>query len=60
LFNPVQVEPVFPIDQVDSQTQMSKSTRATDAVKVSFGVLWEIKVDDNIDGLDINTTGQQI
>lgn len=39
---------------------MSESTRATDAVKVSFGVLWEIKVDNDVDGLNINTTGQQI
>lgn len=39
---------------------MSKSTRATDAVKVSFGILWEIEVDYDVDSLDINTTGQQI
>lgn len=29
-------------------------------MEISFGVLREIEVDDNVDGLDINTTGEQI
>ena len=60
LLYPVQIEPVFPVDQVDGQTQVSESTGTTDSVQVSLGVLREVKVDDNIDSLNINTTSQQI
>lgn len=29
-------------------------------MKVRFGGLWEIKVDDNIDGLDIDTSSEEV
>lgn len=60
LFDPVKVEAIFPVDQVDSQTQMSETARSTDPMQICLGVLWEVEVDDNVDGLDINTTGEQI
>lgn len=60
LLYPVQVEPVFPVDQIDGQAQMSKTTRSTNAVQIRLSVLWEIEVDDNVDSLDIDTTSQQI
>lgn len=60
LLDPIQIEPVLPVDQVNRQTQMSKSTRATDAVQVCLSILGEVEVDNNVDGLDINTTSQQV
>jgi hypothetical protein len=60
LFNLVQIESVLIGYQVDGQTQVTKSSRAANTMQIGFGILWEIKVDDNIDGLDVNTSGQEI
>lgn len=29
-------------------------------MEIRFGSPWEIKVDDNVDGLDVDTTGEEI
>lgn len=60
LFNAVEVEAVVPVDQVDSQTKVTKTSGTTNAVEVGLGVLGEIEVDDNIDSLDVNTASQKI
>jgi len=60
LLDVVKIEAVVPVDQVDSQTKMSKSSRTTDTMEISFRVLRKVKVDHNVDGLDINTTSKQI
>lgn len=39
---------------------MSESSGSTNSVEVSFRVFGEIKVDNNIDWLDINTSSNQI
>ena len=39
---------------------MPKSSGSTNTMKIGFGILREIEVDDNVDGLDINTTRQKI
>lgn len=39
---------------------MSKTTRATDTVKICLAVLGEVEVDDNIDGLDIDATREEV
>jgi hypothetical protein len=59
-FDVVKVEAVVPVDQVNSQTKVAITTRSTNTVKVGLGVLGEVKVDDNIDSLDIDTTGEEI
>jgi len=56
----VQVEAIVPVDQVDSQAKVSVPTRATDAVKVGFGVLGEIEVDDDVHGLNVDAAGEKI
>lgn len=58
--NVVQVESVIPIDQVNSQTKVAVSAGSTNAVEVGFGVLGEVEVDDDVYGLDIDTTGEEI
>jgi hypothetical protein len=60
LLNLIQIETILIGNKVDSQTQMPKSTRTTNAMKVSFAVLREIKVDDNVYCLNIYTTSKEI
>lgn len=60
LLNPVKIITIVPIDQVDSQTQMTKPARTTDTMKICLSILREIEIDDNVYRLDINTTSQQI
>lgn len=60
LLDLVKVETIFIGDQVNGQTQVTETTTTTDTMKVGLGVLGEIKVDNNVDSLDIDTTGQKI
>lgn len=39
---------------------MSITARTTDAVQVSLCTLREIKIDDNVDGLNVDTTSEQV
>lgn len=39
---------------------MAKPSRATNAVKIGFSVLWEVKIDNDIHRLDIDTTSKKI
>ena len=59
-FDVVQVESIVPIDQVDGKTKMSISAGTTDAVQICLGVLREVKIDDDIDGLDIDTAREKV
>ena len=60
LLNLIQIETILVGNKVDSQTQMPKSTRATNAMKVSFAVLRKIKVNDDVYCLNIDTTSKEI
>lgn len=60
LFNAVEVESILVGDQVDCKAEMSKTARTANAMKIGFGILGEVKVDDNVNGLDIDTTGKEI
>ena len=60
LLDPVEVEAIIPIDQVDRHTQVSKTSRSTNTMKVSLRILWKIEVDDYVDGLNVNTTSKKI
>jgi hypothetical protein len=39
---------------------VAKAARAANAVEVRLGVLGEVEVDDDIDGLDIDTAREQV
>ena len=52
--------PVVIGDEVDGHTQVTITTWSADSVKVGFSVLGEIKVDDYVDSLDVNTSCEQI
>lgn len=60
LLNLIQIEAIVPVDKVDCKTQVPKTSRAADSVKVGLSIFGEIEVNDNIDSLDINTASQQI
>jgi len=60
LLDSVKGEPVIVGDEVDGHAQVTKSSTATDPVKVSLGHLGEVEVDDDVDGLDVNTPGEEI
>jgi hypothetical protein len=47
-------------DQVHGETQVTETSRTTDSVKVRFTILGEIKVDDDIHRLNIDTSGEEI
>ena len=47
-------------NEVDCKAEMAEPTRTADSVQVSVGLAWEIKVDNNVDGDNVNTTGKNI
>lgn len=60
LFNTIQVKPVFVGDKVHRQPQMTKPPRTTNSVKIRLRILWEVKIDDNVYGLNVNSSCEQI
>lgn len=60
LLNAVEVESVLERDEVDCQAEVTESPRSADAVKVCLCVLGKVKVDDDVDRLDVDTAGEEI
>ena len=60
LLDLVEVETVLVSDKVDREAQVSKAARATDTVQVRLAVLGEVKVDDDVDGLDVDTASEEV
>jgi len=58
--NAMQSETIFISNQIDSDTEVSKPTRSTNPVQVSFSHFGEIEVNDHVHGLDVDTTSEQI
>lgn len=58
LFNAVEVEAIFVGNEVDGETKVTESSGTTDTMKVGFRVLGEVEVDDNVDGLNVDTASQ--
>jgi hypothetical protein len=44
----------------DADTAVAETTRTTDTMKVALGRPREIKVDNDVDRLNINTTSEQV
>ena len=47
-------------DEVDGQPEVTEPPRAANAMEVGLAGLGEVKVDDNVDSLDVNAPGQQV
>jgi hypothetical protein len=60
LLDLVEVESIVPIDEIDSKTEMTESTGSTNSMEVRLGIFGEIKVDNNVDSLNIDTTSEKI
>ena len=60
LLNLIQIETILIGNKIDSQTQMPKSTRTTNTMKIRFAILGEIKVDDNVYCLNIDATSKEV
>ena len=59
-FDFVQGESVVVGDQVDCHTEMAEPSGPTDSVQVGLRHLGEVEVDDDIDCLDVDTTGEEV
>ena len=59
-FNVVEVEAVVPVNEVDGQTKVAVAAGAANAVQVGLSVLGEVEVDDDINGLNVNATGEEV
>ena len=44
----------------ENVTEVSESSGSSDPVEVSFGHLWEVEVDNDVHGLDVDTASEQI
>ena len=60
LLDPVQSKSVVIGDQVDCDSKVAESAASPDPVKVGLGHLGEVEVDDDVDGLDVDTAGEEV
>lgn len=60
LLDSVQIEAVVVGYEVDGETQVTETTGATDTMEVGLSVLGEVEVDDDVDGLDIDTASEKV
>lgn len=60
LLNSVEGKPVVIGDQVDGNTEVSKPSASANPVEVSLGHLGKVEIDDDIDSLDVDSSGEQI
>lgn len=51
---------VIPRDEIDGDTQMTEPTGPADTMKIRLSVLGKIKVDDDVDCLDVDTASEEI
>jgi hypothetical protein len=58
LLNTEKVIAVLVCDEINSQTQMAKSAGATNSMQVSLGSLREVKINNHVNGLDIDSSGE--
>ena len=56
----MQGESVLVGDEVDGHAQVAESSRPTDPVQVGLRHFGKVKVDDDVDGLDVDASGQEV
>lgn len=47
-------------DKVNCYTEVAESTWSTDSVKISFSIFWEVKIDNDVNCLNIDTSSKNI
>jgi hypothetical protein len=60
LLNAIEVEPVLVRHQVNRKPQVPETPRAPDAVEVRLAVFGKVKVDDDVDGLDVYAAREEV
>lgn len=60
LLDAVQIEAVLVRDEVDGDTEMAEPARAADTVQVCLGHFRKVKVDHDVDGLDVDTAREEV
>jgi len=60
LLDPVESEPVVVGNEVDGNTEVTKSSTAANPVQVGLSHLGEVEVDDDVDSLDVDTSGEEV
>jgi hypothetical protein len=60
LLNAVEGKAIFIRDEVDGDTQVSEASGPTDAMQVRFRHPREVKVDDDIDGLNVDAASEEV
>ena len=60
VFNIEHVILIFLTNEVECETKMAESTGTTNPMKIGIGLSWEIKVDNNVHGDDIDTSSEHI
>ena len=56
----MQSKTIFVGNQIDGNTQMSESTRTTNSMQVRLGHFGEIKIDNHVYCLNVDTARKQI
>lgn len=56
----MQREAILVRDQIDRDTQVTESSGTTDAMQVGLGHAREVEVDDDVDGLHVDTAREEI
>ena len=51
---------VIPSDEIDGNTQMTESTGSADTMKIRLSVLGKVKIDDDVDSLNVDATSEEI
>ena len=52
--------PIIVCDQINRQSQVTETSRPSNTVQVGFGILGEIKVDDDVHALNVNTAREEV
>jgi len=60
LLDPVESEPVIVGNEVDGDSEVAKSSTAANPVQVGLSHLGEVEVDDDVDSLNVDTSGEEI
>jgi len=60
LLDLVEIESILVSHKVDGETKMSKTAGSSNSMEVCLGILGKVEVNDDVDGLDVDTAGKEV
>ncbi len=60
LLDTIEVESVLIGHKIDCKTQMTKTSGTTNSMEVRLRILWEVEINDDIYGLNVNATSKKV